>query len=99
MDTRARSAQARGTRSDAIDTADHALDPVHVNRWLERAEDQVVGWSRGRCWRSGRRSCPRPGIQPEEFLRFVDGVRSIYREAILMVKDRKRVRRGAEAGV
>ena len=29
------------------------------------------------------------GHPPEEFLRFVDGVRSIYREAILVVKDRE----------
>lgn len=77
---------------DAITTADHALDPVHVNRWLERAEVR-------------HRIEPRPllkevtakltsaGHPPEEFLRFVDGVRSIYREAILVVKDRKRVPR------
>ncbi|MGI0129241.1 MAG: IS66 family transposase, partial [Thermoplasmata archaeon] len=77
---------------DAITTADHALDPVHVNRWLERAEVR-------------HRVEPRPllkelpakltsaGHPPTEFLRFVDGVRSIYREAILVVKDRSRVRR------
>ncbi len=78
---------------DAITTADHALDPVHVNRWLERAEVR-------------HRVEPRPllkevpakltsaGHPPTEFLRFVDGVRSIYREAIHVVKDRKRVPRG-----
>ncbi|MGI0130213.1 MAG: IS66 family transposase [Thermoplasmata archaeon] len=78
---------------DAITTADHALDPVHVNRWLERAEVR-------------HRVEPRPllkevpakltsaGHPPTEFLRFVDGVRSIYREAILVVKDRSRVPRG-----
>ncbi len=77
---------------DAITTADHQLDPVHVNRWLERAEVR-------------HRVEPRPlleeraakltsaGHPPEEFLRFVDGVRSIYREAILVVKDRERVPR------
>ncbi|EQD72681.1 transposase, partial [mine drainage metagenome] len=77
---------------DAIITADHQLDPVHVNRWLERAEVR-------------HRVEPRPlleertakltsaGHPPEEFLRFVDGVRSIYREAILVVKDRERVPR------
>ena len=77
---------------DAITTADHALDPVHVNRWLERAEVR-------------HRVEPRPllkelpatltsaGHPPTEFLRFVDGVRSIYREAILVVKDRSRVPR------
>ncbi|MGI0155939.1 MAG: IS66 family transposase [Thermoplasmata archaeon] len=77
---------------DAITTADHALDPVHVNRWLERAEVR-------------HRVEPRPllkelpakltsaGHPSMEFLRFVDGVRSIYREAILVVKDRSRVRR------
>ena len=77
---------------DAITTADHALDPVHVNRWLERAEVR-------------HRVEPRPllkeveakltsaGHPPTEFLRFVDGVRSIYREAILVIKDRKRVPR------
>jgi len=78
---------------DAIETADHALDPVHVNRWLERAEIR-------------HRMEPRPlveerapkytsaGHPPEEFLRFADGVRSIYREAILLVKGRERVPRG-----
>ncbi|MGI0132355.1 MAG: IS66 family transposase [Thermoplasmata archaeon] len=78
---------------DAITTADHALDPVHVNRWLERAEVR-------------HRIEPRPllkevpakltsaGHPPTAFLRFVDGVRSIYREAILVVKDRQRVPRG-----
>ncbi|MGI0132885.1 MAG: IS66 family transposase [Thermoplasmata archaeon] len=78
---------------DAITTADHALDPVHVNRWLERAEIR-------------HREEPRPllkerpakltsaGHPPTEFLRFVDGVRSIYRETILGVEDRKRVPRG-----
>ena len=82
----------RGTPYDAITTADHQLDPVHVNRWLERAEVR-------------HRVEPRPlleeraakltsaGHPPEEFLRFVDGVRSIYREAILVVKDRERVPR------
>ena len=77
---------------DAITTADHALDPVHVNRWLERAEVR-------------HRVEPRPllkdlpakltsaGHPPTELLRFVDGVRSIYREAIGVVKDRKRVSR------
>lgn len=78
---------------DAITTADHALDPVHVNRWLERAEIR-------------HRMEPRPlleerapkftsaGHPPEELLRFVDGVRSIYREAILLVRDRERVPNG-----
>jgi transposase len=77
---------------DAIIAADHQLDPVHVNRWLERAEER-------------HRAEPRPlseertakltstGHPPEEFLRFVDGVRSIYRQAILVVKDRERVPR------
>ena len=77
---------------DAIRTADHQLDPVHVNRWLERAEVK-------------HRVEPRPLLQereaeltsaghpPTELLRFVDGVRSIYREAILVVKDRERVPR------
>ncbi len=77
---------------DAIRTADHQLDPVHVTRWLERGELR-------------HRVEPRPlleerpakltsaGHPPTEVLRFVDGVRSIYREAILMVKDRARVSR------
>lgn len=75
---------------DAITTADHQLDPVHVNRWLERAEVR-------------HRVEPRPlleerpakmvsaGHPPTELLRFVDGVRSIYREAILVVRDREKV--------
>jgi transposase len=77
---------------DAIATADHALDPVHVNRWLERAEVR-------------HRVEPRPllkevpakltsaGHPPTEFLQFVDGVRSIYREAMLRVKGRMRIPR------
>ena len=75
---------------DAITTADHQLDPVHVNRWLERAEVR-------------HRVEPRPlleerppklvgaGHPPTELLRFVDGVRSIFREAILVVRDRTEV--------
>lgn len=75
---------------DAITTAEHQLDPVHVNRWLERAEVR-------------HRIEPRPlleersarivsaGHPPTELLRFVDGVRSIYREAILVVRDRSGV--------
>lgn len=78
---------------DWIETAEHQLDPVHVNRWLERAEVR-------------HRVEPRPllkdlpakltsaGHPPTEFLRFVDGVRSIYRDAIGVVRGRERVPKG-----
>ncbi|MGI0131150.1 MAG: IS66 family transposase [Thermoplasmata archaeon] len=77
---------------DWIESCAHQLDPIHVNRWLERAEVR-------------HRVEPRPllkevpakltsaGHPPTEFLRFVDGVRSIYREAIGVVRGRERVPR------
>jgi transposase len=75
---------------DAIDTADHALDPVHVNRWLERAEVRHRVEPR-RLLSEVSAKLTSAGHPPIEFLRFVDGVRSIYREAILTVKDRPEV--------
>ena len=82
---------------DAITTADHQLDPVHVNRWLERAEVR-------------HRIEPRPllekrppkftsaGHPPVEFLRFVDGARAIYRAAIGVVRNRGDVPRSERWG-
>ena len=78
---------------DAITTADHALDPVHVNRWLERAEVRHRVEPRGLLSEVPAK-LKSAGHPPTEFLRFVDGIRSIYREAILVVKDRRWVPRG-----
>lgn len=77
---------------DAITTAEHALDPVHVNRWLERAEVRHRIEPR-RLLSEAPAKLTSAGHPPTELLRFVDGVRSIYREAILMVKDRPEVSR------
>jgi transposase len=77
---------------DAITTAEHALDPVHVNRWLERAEVRHRVEPR-RLLSEAPAKLTSAGHPPTELLRFVDGVRSIYREAILVVKDRPRVSR------
>ena len=77
---------------DSITTADHALDPVHVNRWLERAEVRHRVEPRSLLSEAEARFTS-AGHPPMEFLRFVDGVRSIYREAILVVKDREAVPR------
>ncbi|NNN17716.1 MAG: IS66 family transposase [Thermoplasmata archaeon] len=75
---------------DAITTADHALDPVHVNRWLERAEVRHRVEPR-RLLSEAPAKLTSAGHPPTELLGFVDTVRSIYREAILVVKDRARV--------
>jgi transposase len=75
---------------DAIDTADHALDPVHVNRWLERAEVRHRVEPR-RLLSEAPAKLTSAGHPPTEFLRFADGVRSTYREAILTVRDRPEV--------
>ena len=77
---------------DAITTADHALDPVHVNRWLERAEVRHRVEPRRRL-STEPATLTSAGHPPTELLRFADGVRSIYREAILVVKDRPEVSR------
>lgn len=79
-----------GDPYDAIDTADHARDPVHVNRWLERAEVRHRVEPR-RLLSEAPAKLTSAGHPPIEFLRFVDGVRAIYREAILVVKDRPHV--------
>ncbi len=77
---------------DAITTADHALDPVHVNRRLERTEVRHRVETRP-LLKDLSATRTNAGHPPTEFLRFVDGVRSIYREANGVVKDRKRVPR------
>ncbi len=71
---------------DSITTADHALDPEHVNRWLERAEVRHRVEPR-RLLSEDPAKLVSAGHPPTELLRFVDGVRSVYREAILVVKD------------
>ena len=67
---------------DILVEADHQLDLLHVNRWLEQAEVR-------------HRVQPRPlleeveakldsaGRPPEEFLRFADGVRRVVRRTVL----------------
>lgn len=78
---------------DSIVTADHALDPVHVNRWLERAEVRHRTEPR-RLLSEAPAKFTSAGHPPTELLRFVNEVRSIYRESILTVKDRPGVARG-----
>lgn len=66
---------------DVVNCKAHQLDLVHVNRWLERAEVkhglEPRPLVKPRHWK-----LTRPGRPPERFLRFVDGVRSILRDAI-----------------
>lgn len=72
---------------DAITTAKHQLDLLHGNRWLERVEVKhgieprpLVKEQDVRFTRAGR--------PPRELIRFVDGVRSRFREAILFVESK-----------
>ncbi len=72
---------------DSITTADLALDPVHVNRWRERAEVRHRIEPRRRLSETPAKFTS-AGHPPTELLRSVDRVRSVYREAILAAKDR-----------
>lgn len=66
---------------DVVTTADHQLDLLHVNRWLERAEVKagveprpLIALREARLTRRGR--------PPEHLLAFVDAVRGLLREAV-----------------
>lgn len=70
------------TPYDILVLAEHQLDLLHVNRWLEQAEVR----HRIRPRLLLREDAPvftSAGRPPEEFLRFVGGVRRILRGAIL----------------
>lgn len=71
---------------DAVTTAAaQQFDLLHANRWLERVEVQ-----RGIEPRPLVKECEakftRPGRPPREFIRFADGLRSRFREAVLFVE-------------
>lgn len=82
---------------DRVECEAHQLDPVHVNRWLERAEVKN-GVEPRPLLRPVPAKVTRRGRPPEELLRFCDGVRGLLREAVAFATgepppgNRKRVR-------
>jgi transposase len=66
---------------DWVKCADHQLDLLHVNRWLERAELKH-GIEPRTILSSKHAKLTRPGRPPEQFIEFVDGVRRTLRRAI-----------------
>lgn len=66
---------------DSVECGGHLLDPLHVNRWLERAEVKAGVEPRSLLSRAPAK-LKRRGRPPEELLRFVNGVRGLYQEAI-----------------
>lgn len=69
---------------DAITTAKRQLDWLHVNRWLERAEVRH-GIEPRPLVKEQSVKFTRAGRPPRELIRFIDGVRSRARDAILFV--------------
>lgn len=67
------------------------LDVLHVNRWVERVEVQR-GIEPRPLVEKRKPKFTRPGRPPREFLRFADGVRSRFREAILFVESEPSVK-------
>ncbi|MDG6970425.1 MAG: IS66 family transposase [Nitrososphaerota archaeon] len=66
---------------DAIKSAKHQLDLLHVSRWLERAE--VLHRVEPRpLLREVPAKLVGPGRPPEEFIEFADGVRQILQDAV-----------------
>lgn len=70
---------------DAITTAKHQLDLLHVNRWLERAEVKH-GIEPRPLVKEQSVKFTRAGRPPRELIRFADGIRSRAREAVLFVE-------------
>lgn len=66
---------------DVVECSDHQLDLIHVNRWLERAEVKH-GVEPRTILSSKSAKLKDPSKCSDEFLEFVDGVRSILRKAI-----------------
>ncbi len=83
---------------DAITTARHQLDWLHVNRWLERAEVRH-GIEPRPLVKEQDVKFTRAGRPPQELIRFIDGVRSRARESVWFVdaKPSKAERRQAHA--
>jgi transposase len=81
---------------DTLLQADHQLDLLHVNRWLEQAEVRHRVQPRP-LLREVEAKLDSAGRPPEGFLRFADGVRRILRETVLWADGHpeasKRVRR------
>jgi len=77
---------------DQVECGGHLLDPLHVNRWLERAEFKAGVEPRSLLSRAPAK-LTRPGRPPQELLRFVDGVRGLYQEAIAFAQAKPPPRR------
>ena len=66
---------------DVVKCSGHQLDLLHVNRWLERAEIKHRIEPRGLLTSKPAKLMNR-GRPPENFLEFVDGIRSILKRAV-----------------
>jgi transposase len=66
---------------DVVKCSGHQLDLLHVNRWLERAEIKH-GIEPRSILTSKSAKLMKRGRPPENFLEFVDGVRSILKRAV-----------------
>ncbi len=66
---------------DVVKCSGHQLDLLHVNRWLERAEIKHRIEPRSLLTSKPAKLMKR-GRPPENFLEFVDGVRSILKRAV-----------------
>jgi len=70
---------------DVVNCSDHQLDLIHVNRWLERAE--VKHGVEPRTILSSKSAILKDSSKcSEEFLEFVDGVRSILKKSVEYLK-------------
>lgn len=82
---------------DQVECEAHQLDPVHINRWLERAEVKN-GVEPRPLLKPVEAQVTRRGRPPEELIRFADGVRRVLRDAVAFAttnpppdaRDRKR---------
>ena len=72
---------------DKVACKAHQLDPIHINRWLERAEHKADIEPRTLLSRAPAKKT-RAGRPPAELLRFVDGVRGLLQEAIAFVESK-----------
>ena len=70
---------------DVVKSADHQLDGLHINRWLERAEVKA-GVEPRPLVKPRLAKLTRRGRPPEHLLRFADAVRGVLREAIAFVE-------------
>lgn len=79
---------------NAITTAKHQLDYLHVNRWIERAE--VRHGMEPRPLLGGLPAVlTRRGRPPDEFISFADGVRNILSRAVHATEKSERARKYA----